>query len=187
MRGRKPKPDALKALSGGSSHRPDDGRRQLDMPEGTPEPPAHLSPGASQEWFRTVRWLMQVHGLLSPTDHAAIGIYCSYYDQWQRAEEQLPQLLARLDELDDSLERRMGTRQRDDLQRRRGRALARYNSALGERNKARREMRAYLSELGLTPAARTRIRVDNGQLKLPGLGATDEDELARARRQLGGA
>lgn len=218
MRGRIPKPDALKELQGGAGHRKDDGKAQVEMPEGTPDAPAHLSPGARQEWFRTVRWLMQVRGLLSPTDHAAIGIYCSYYDQWQQAEQELPVLREQLLQLDQSLcpgfpalgdRRRTGARgepgtntgraaarngaklskdERAELEKRRGQIINAINSAIGERNKARKEMRPYLSEMGLTPAARSRIRVDSKQLALP-LGGHDreEDALTLARRQLTGA
>lgn len=182
MKGRIAKPSALKALQGHAGHRTTDGRVELTMPEGTPEPPAHLSPGASQEWFRTVRWLMQVRGLLSPTDHAAIGIYCSYYDQWQQAEQDLPRLKQRLEELEDRLDnRKLTKKKRTDLEKQAGRCRNTCNTTLGERNKARREMRSYLSELGLTPAARARIRVPSGQGELP-LGDQPETPFQRAAR-----
>ena len=141
------------------------------MPDGSPEPPGHLSTGARQEWFRLLKWLMQVHGLLSPTDHAAIGIYCSYYDQWQQAEADIP-----------VLKKKLATARGKQ----RGQVLALLNTAMGERNKARKEMRPYLSELGITPAARSRIRVENGQLGLPGLGdGKTESPLERAERLAG--
>lgn len=182
MRGRPSKPTALKALQGQAGHRAPDGRVEPTMPAGTPEPPAHLSPGAAQEWFRTVRWLMQVRGLLSPTDHAALGIYCSYYDQWQQAERELPRLKQRLEELEDQLENRKLTKpRRASLEKSAGRCRNTFNTALGERNKARREMRSYLSELGLTPAARARIRVPDGQQELP-LGHQPETAFQRAAR-----
>lgn len=172
MRGRPPKPSALRALDGGASHRRDDGRQEPAMPAGSPEPPAHLAPEAKQEFFRLVRWLDQVRGLLGPADHAALGIYCSYYEQWQSAERDLPRLRQRLEEAEDRLHHRKATKaQRAALEKAAGRARNAYNLALGERNKARREMRAYLGELGLTPAARSRIRVDTGQTQLP-LGTT---------------
>lgn len=182
MRGRPPTPSALKALRGDASHRPDDGRVEPTMPAGIPEPPAHLSAGARQEWYAVMKWLTQVHGLLSPTDHAAVGVYCSYYDQWQQAEQALPALRQRLDDIDAKLDQAKAKQRRAELQTQRGRALARYNLALGERNKARREMRAYLIELGLTPASRSRLRIDNGQAELA-LGS-QVDELAAARAQL---
>ena len=195
MKGRTPKPTALRELQGNPGKRADDGRAEVAMPAGTPEPPAHLSPGARQEWFRTVAWLMQVHGLLSPTDHAAIGIYCSYYDQWQQAEQTLPELRARQLRLDteiDTLTTDLFTAKkkpaaalqlrRDLLTSERGRVLAAINAATGERNKARKEMRAYLAELGLTPAARSRIRVDTGQLPLPGLADHKPSPFEQAQR-----
>lgn len=187
-RGRPAKPTALKELQGNAGHRRQDGRVEMVLPPGTPEPPAHLSPGAAQEWFRTVKWLMQVQGLLSATDHAAIGVYCSLYDQWQQAESALPVLRQRLDEMEDALDnRKLPKKEREHLEKRAGRCRNNVNITLGERNKARREMRAYLSELGLTPAARTKIRIDNGQLPLPGMNSslTPFDPLEHSRRQLG--
>lgn len=187
-RGRTPKPTALRALQGNPGKRADDGRAEVTMPAGTPEPPAHLSPGARQEWFRTVAWLMQVHGLLSPTDHAAIGIYCSYYDQWQQAEMELPRLKARSVAIDAEIDGlRKSTSKKSSLAaealaKEAGRVLNSINAATGERNKARKEMRAYLTELGLTPAARSRLRVDTGQLPLPGMGEKTPSPFEQAQR-----
>ncbi len=176
------------------------------MPAGTPEPPAHLSPGAKQEFFRVVQYLSQVNGLLTPTDHAGIGIYCSLYDQWQQAELAIPTLSARHIKLEaerDKMDATLMTvtkrtskvqvdllrRQRDQKSADAGRVYNSINVAIGERNRARKEMRGYLSELGLTPAARTRIRVNDGQMPLPGMGAPAraEDPLETSRRQLTGA
>lgn len=186
-RGRHSKPSALKLLQGNPGHRRDDGLAELALPPGTPEPPAHLAGGARQEWFRIVAYLQQVKGLLSPGDAAAIGIYCSYYEQWQTAEQELPALRSRLEELEDRLDnRKLPKRERTDLEKRAGRTRNAYNIALGERNKGRKEMRAYLSELGLTPAARARIRVPTGQQELP-LGGMAPDPLTTAHRQLTGA
>lgn len=169
------------------------------MPAGSPEPPHHLSTGARQEWFRLLNWMTQVHGLLSPTDHAAIGIYCSYYDQWQQAEAALPDLRKELAAADKEIraltanifkakkpQRIILTAQREQLEAGRGRLTNAINVALGERNRARKEMRPYLSELGITPAARSRIRVDAGQLGLPGLGdQKPESPLEKAQRLAG--
>lgn len=181
MKGRPPKPAALRALDGGASHRAKrDDRCELTLPAGCPEPPAHMSPGAKHEWFRVISYLQQVKGLLSPGDAAAVGIYASYYDQWQQAEERHPALEQRVEELEDTLDnRKLTKRDREALERTLGRVRNRYNLNLGQRNKARREMRAYLTELGLTPAARARIRVPTGQGELS-LGDSDPFAAARA-------
>jgi len=184
MKGRPPKPAALRAIDGGASRRRDDGMQELDLPAGTPEPPAFLSAGAKQEFFRIVKFLCQRPGLLSPVDCAGLGTYCSYYDQWQQAERDLPRLRQRTEELEDALATKLSARERRATEKAYGRALNALNKALGERNKARREIRAYLGEFGLTPGARARIRVPNGQQELP-LG--ESDPLASARSSLAGA
>lgn len=168
------------------------------MPEGTPTPPEFLSPGARQEWFRLVGELSKVHGLLSPTDRGAIGIYCSYYDQWQQAEQSLPDLKKQLADIEVEMRelrlKRLGAKKKEctvillqleELGAQYGRTLNSQNIALGERNKARKEMRAYLSELGLSPAARARIRVPTGQLDLPGMGEKVESPFERSARLAG--
>ncbi len=198
MKGRPRKPTALKELQGNAGHRSDDGKAELTLPAGTPTPPEFLSPGARQEWFRLVGELSKVHGLLSPTDAAAIGIYCSYYDQWQQAEQDLPEFKKRLIDIELELavlrSKRIGLKKREatiillqmeELNVQYGRTLNSQNLALGDRNKARRELRAYLSELGLSPAARARIRVPTGQLDLPGMGEKTESAFERSQRLAG--
>ena len=182
-RGRPPKPAALRALQGGAGHRKPDGRRELSLPTGTPDPPRNLSPGAKQEWFRIVGYLQPVAGLLSPIDATALGVYCSYYDQWQQAELDLPRHRLRLAEIEDQLGTRCTGKQRAALEKSCGRARNDLNTCLGERNKSRKEIRVYLADLGMNPAARARIRVPDGQLPLPGL----SDPLAASRAALAGA
>lgn len=54
MRGRKPKPTALKILQGNPGHRPIGDVMSTDMPAtpGIPTPPEHLDEIARKQWFR---------------------------------------------------------------------------------------------------------------------------------------
>jgi len=133
-RGRKPVPTHLKILRGNPGKRP--------LPEGEPQPgrvlptcPKHLDAEAKREWKRIARELY-VLGLLSRLDRAALAAYCQVWSRWVRAEE----ALAKTGELTMA-----------------GDTIA-INPYLHVANRALREMHSFLSEFGMTPAARTRIK-----------------------------
>lgn len=85
MRGRKPKPAALKLLDGNPGKRPIRGVEPRP-PGGKPSCPAHLSPTAKAEWKRLAGALHQV-GLLTSADRAALAAYCQAYGRWVEAEK----------------------------------------------------------------------------------------------------
>lgn len=85
MRGRPPKPTALKRLNGNPGKRP--------LPENEPQPsikkqtvPAFLNPEARTEWKRIVPELEKM-GLLTVVDRTALEGYCIAYAKWRLAEE----------------------------------------------------------------------------------------------------
>jgi len=85
MRGRKPKPTRLKALTGNP------GKRPLNPAELNPEPampecPAELGPVARREWDRLVGELAALR-LLTNLDRAALAAYCGAYALWAEAME----------------------------------------------------------------------------------------------------
>lgn len=87
MRGRPPKPEALKEAQG--TKRP--GRDRGDAPQ--PEaaiipPPDHLTEGAAGEWRRVMPELT-THGLFTRLDVAALEGYCTFYDLAVRAQDEL--------------------------------------------------------------------------------------------------
>ncbi len=87
MRGRKPRPTALKLIEGNP------GKRPLNPREPKPERrvptcPAHLSPTAKAEWKRVARQ-MAVLGMISDLDRAALAAYCQAYGRWVEAEHKL--------------------------------------------------------------------------------------------------
>jgi P27 family predicted phage terminase small subunit len=85
MRGRKPKPTHIKAITGNP------GKRKLNYDEPRPEPavpscPPELSPAAQREWERLVAELSKLN-LLTNLDRAALAAYCAAYALWAEAVE----------------------------------------------------------------------------------------------------
>lgn len=83
MRGRKPKPTALKVLQGNAGRRPINGDEP--KPNGIPEPPEHLDDIAMERWTELVPELKRL-GVLTEMDRDALAGYCSKYSDWVRAD-----------------------------------------------------------------------------------------------------
>jgi P27 family predicted phage terminase small subunit len=135
MRGRKPKPTALKLLEGNP------GKRALNArePKPTPAQTSALTPRrfldryGREEWRRVVPELDRL-GLLTAVDLAAVEIYCDLYAQWRRARVTL----------------RTGFR--DKAGKRKPEAQVVKDTAT--------LLRQYMVEFGLTPSSRARLEVD---------------------------
>lgn len=89
MRGRRPKPSALKRLQGNP------GKRKLNDREPTPPPPSTALPcpdfvqgDARAEWHRMAE-LLAAANLLTEVDRTALAAYCQAYGRWVDAEKQL--------------------------------------------------------------------------------------------------
>lgn len=85
MRGRKPKPTAVKVLEGNP------GKRPLNMYEPVlekkaPECPSWLNDEAKAEWDRLADKMVNL-GTLTEMDMAAFAGYCQSYARWKEAEE----------------------------------------------------------------------------------------------------
>lgn len=81
MRGRKPKPNAMKIAE----------RSRVVKPEpafdnGVGAPPDHLDEVARKEWNRIAE-IMASHDLLKQTDRTALAAYCAAYGQWVAAQK----------------------------------------------------------------------------------------------------
>lgn len=136
MRGRKPKPTAVKKLTGNP------GKRKLacDEPEFAPgagAPPAHLDDEAKREWFRIAGELAPA-GVLTQADRAALAVYCQVWARWMQAEYEL--VKHGYTELSPN-------------------GYLMPSPWLAICNKAIEQLRAFASEFGLTPSSRTRIHV----------------------------
>lgn len=118
---------------------------RLDSP---PRCPPHLSEVARKEWRRLATPLYEP-GLLSLADRAALAAYCQAWGHWVEAEDHL----ARTPTL---LKTPSG--------------YAQQSPWLTIANKQLELMGRYMTELGLTPVARTRVdlepaSVSSGQIK----------------------
>jgi len=134
-RGRPPKPTKLHILHGNPS--------KLKLPRNEPEPetgapalPSHLAGEAILEWHRIVKELLTL-GILTKVDRAALAAYCAAWGRWVEAEDHLrmePMIF---------------------------KAPSGYpviSPWWSVANKAMEQMRNFLTEFGLSPASRTRIK-----------------------------
>lgn len=147
-RGRKPKPTALRKLSGNA------GKRKLNAREPVPPSPADLlipsswlDKVAQQEWKRIAPTLKSL-GLLTMVDRAGLEGYCMSYSRWILAE----QILAKKGL---TFSTKSGYEQQ------------RPEVAIALRSAA--QMHSFAAEFGFTPASRTRVK---------GSGEGEDDEVA---------
>lgn len=137
-RGPAPKPSALKRLDGNP------GKRAISKTEPqftakAPTCPRHLSAEARREWRRITRELLDKN-LLQVVDRAALAAYCQNWARWVAAEEKMAQKDFHLIGVTDK-------------------GYEYVSPWLTVANQALKQMKAFLTEFGLTPASRTRIQV----------------------------
>lgn len=136
-RGRPPTPKKLNDLKG------DPGRRRRkevepEPPEGMPELPNHLDDIAKEEW-KSVTAHLQSMGLLSAADRASIEMYCISYSRYRRAVDQCQKY--------------------GDVILSPNKKVPMISPYSTIQNQAFEQCRKLLIEFGLTPAARSRMRV----------------------------
>jgi len=149
VKGRKPKPTALRLLQGKRGHRP--------LPPHEPKPalaippcPDHLSPAARAEWDYITAELAGL-GILSRADKAVLAGYCASYASWQECERFIAEHGAVITLRDDK-----GT-----------------VKWIQEAPQARlalkhlEKIRQFAAELGLSPSARTRIHAQPTEQRNP--------------------
>lgn len=85
LRGRKPKPTAIKKLEGNPGRRPLN-HHEPQPGKKAPRCPAWLEDEAKKEWKRTGKILERL-GLLTELDMAAFAGYCQAFARWKEAEE----------------------------------------------------------------------------------------------------
>lgn len=155
--GRPPKPTALKKLQGNPGKRKSNNSEP--MPDATmPDCPVWLNVEAKIEWVRCVK-VLHACGLLTSIDRAVLAAYCQAWAKWREAElavEEEGQVLTSLTG---------------------GKYL---NPNLVASSMASKEMAALAVQLGMTPSARTRIRVEKPPEKPKSLA----DQLFDAAKKL---
>ena len=138
MRGRKPKPTALKVIQGNPGKRP--------LPKNEPKPattkrtppaPVYLPDDAKAEWRRVAKELHGM-GLLTRVDTDALAAYCQVFARWVEAE------------------RKLAT---DGMVTITSNGNPIQNPWLSIANRAMTEMRKWLIEFGMTPSSRARVKV----------------------------
>lgn len=138
-RGPAPKPTALKQLAGNPGKRPLNGS-EPQYPAELPTAPRHLSADAQREWRRVGKLLVGA-GVMTAVDRAVLALYCQAYGRWAEAERAIAKAENGLIDLTPN-------------------GLAVQSVWLQIANKSMEQVRRYGAELGLTPAARTRIHVE---------------------------
>jgi P27 family predicted phage terminase small subunit len=136
MRGRRPHPTAIRRHNGNPGKRAWNHDEPVP-PEGLPDCPEHLSIVATDEWHRVARTLYDM-GVLTVIDRAALAAYCQAYGRWVEAER-------KLSETPSIFKTPSGYVQQSPW--------------LGIANKQMELMGRYMTELGMTPAARSRVAV----------------------------
>src|SRR5690554_3781461 len=84
MRGRKPKPNAVKELTGSRWVNPD----EPELTARRPTCPAWLEPQAKALWKRIVPGLFAA-GIIRYEHREALAAYCQAYARWREAEEKV--------------------------------------------------------------------------------------------------
>jgi P27 family predicted phage terminase small subunit len=146
MSGRRPKPTAIRRLEGNRGKRAWNHAEPV-APDAMPRCPEHLAPVARKEWRRVARTLHDM-GVLTTIDRAALAAYCQAYARWVEAEE-------RLKETPSLFKTPSGYVQQSPW--------------LAIANKQLELMGRYMTELGMTPAARSRVGVEDPRMALPGI------------------
>lgn len=166
MRGRPPTPTDLKILRGNPGHRKIEAADEPTPSAGIPSPPAHLSKEARTHWFRLAPELSKMR-VLTMADREGLCILCDAWARYVMAEKAV---------------------EKHGLLIKSPSGYPIQNPALAIRNQASKEMRGWLNEFGLTPAARTRVRTTSpSQPDLPGFTNPDgtpppSDPLDEVRR-----
>ena len=139
-KGPPPLPLALRILNGNASKRP--------LPKDAPRPvaraprrPAHVTGYARRWWERTVPALV-VLGVVSAADRTVLELASSLYDEWRTLGDAIA------DQGGPTYECRTVA----------GEAMRRPRPEVAMRARALRELVGLLQELGLTPAARCRVK-----------------------------
>ena len=147
MKGRKPIPTSIHLLNGNPGKRKLPETLEDKYSSEAPEPPTVLEGEARAEWDRIIPLLAEV-GVLKKIDRTALAAYCLVYSRWLDAEEKI---------------KTMGYFARTPT------GHIATNPHLRIIEKCLEQMKSFMSDFGMTPAARVRIR--------PGSSDEGEDAL----------
>jgi P27 family predicted phage terminase small subunit len=161
MRGRPPKPTAILKLTGNPGHRPLNDSEPVP-PAGVPEMPRGMRKAAQRE-FKLICEPLREMGLLSSVDGKALMAYCMAYADVEEAERDIRKNgLCMFEDCGEA-----GTKKK-------------ANPAVSIKYKALATMKAFLTEFGLTPASRSRLKVTQKPVVDPG------EEFMKRGREIAG-
>ena len=146
--GRKPKHPDLRLVEGNREHRRIDANVPRPAPARPPCPKV-LDPVAKRHWKYVVGQL-EAMGILACSDQGTIAAAANAYSRWHRAEQQLKAIAKDPDQYTEVMKTKSG----NSIQ----------NPIVGIANAARDAMVRYESELGLSPTARTRLKVEKADI-----------------------
>lgn len=151
MAGRRPKPTALKAVTGNP------GKRKLNAKEPQPartipSPPDHLTDAAKVAWGR-LTVLLDRMGVLTEADTYALERLCDVYAEILECRR----IIARDGRTYTSI--KMTGDYEDAVEQ----TLIKAHPAVAMLADADRRFKSYLVEFGLTPAARTKVTISDGE------------------------
>jgi P27 family predicted phage terminase small subunit len=132
--GRRPQPTALRRAAGNPGKRAWN-HDEPQPPNDLPDCPPHLDGEAQAEWHRLASTLHQM-GVLTTVDRAAMAAYCQCWGRWVEAEEKLKVTPIMLKSPSGHVQQ---------------------SPWLSIANRQLELMGRFMTELGLTPAARSRI------------------------------
>ena len=119
-------------------------KEENEKEKNKPKPcPKWLNDTAKKEWRRVAKILAEEGKDFTDKDLKALEAYCINYAKWQRCEQIIDEKGYSMEVGDNGYEQ-----QRPEV------SIA---------NKAQTEMRAWAKELGLTPAARQRMKAESAQ------------------------
>jgi P27 family predicted phage terminase small subunit len=142
--GRRPKPTAIRRAEGNRGKRAWN-HDEPEPPDALPRCPDHLSDVARAEWRRVARTLHAM-GVLTTIDRAALAAYCQSYGRWVEAERKLNETPALLKTPSGYIQQ---------------------SPWLAVANKQLELMGRYMTELGMTPAARSRVAAGDPRMQVP--------------------
>ena len=141
--GRKATPTKLKLLKGNPGNSKINENEPVP-PSTIPKPPSHLCSYGVKEWDKVCKTLHSI-GVLTEIDRSVLAAYCTAYALWKRSWEAINKM-SETGKLGAGL--MISTTNGNMIQ----------NPLVGTANKAAGDMVRFASELGMTPAARTRIK-----------------------------
>jgi P27 family predicted phage terminase small subunit len=150
---RRPKPTALKILEGNRGHRKLDPSTEFTLAPGLPEKPKYMGRAASREWDWISASLVAL-GVLTPLDGKALSEYCKAFslaEVYYREAIKRPMVEEFVRDKDGNI---IETRMKP-------------NSAIAAWKVASSLCKSFLIEFGLTPASRTRLKIEMPKAKTP--------------------